>query len=783
MISKHIHIKGLVQGVGFRPHVFRLANHYGLKGYVNNSSDGVHIVVTASENTINNFLHELLAHPPANAIITHHFFHEIPFEPFQHFAIAESHASARPDLLLTPDLGLCDECRKELMDEKNRRYHYAFITCIHCGPRYSITNELPYDRCNTTMDSFEQCRPCNNEFHNPRTRRYYSQTNSCEECGITMQLLMPDGSVIANENEIIFQQVNNAFAEGKIVAVKGIGGYLLMCDATNEQAIATLRQRKHRPSKPLALLYPSLLMLEEDVLLCDEEKAMLQNIKAPIVLCTLQENLKHPLPLHLLAPGLNRIGAMLPYAPLLALLADAFGKPLVATSGNISGCPIIFNDVEAMQELGKVADLVLTHNREIVTPQDDSVVQFSTEHKQFIILRRSRGWAPGYYPFNLKADGENLLAMGAEMKSSFGIVQQGKCYISQYLGDHAVYEASQSFNHTLHHLTGLLHFEPDVILADRHPGYESTKHAEELAAVKALPLVKVQHHEAHFAAVLAENDLLPGDENILGVVWDGTGYGNDGQIWGGEFFSYCNSQFKRIAHLNYFPVLMGDKMSREPRLSALSLCRSIPLASDVLQQKFSEAEWKYFNEQLQFEKQNIQTSSMGRMLDGIASLLGIIDKASYEGEAAMLLQATAENCDLQSARSYEFEVVGDIVEWQPVIASIVADRLNNISVTAIAAGVHMALAKLVDTMASITNYIQVAFSGGVMQNALLVDLFYKQLQPLRKLYFHKQLSPNDECISFGQIAWYIDQDSAASVEDYNMKSDVQEKSTEPIIIH
>lgn len=753
MQTWHIHISGLVQGVGFRPHVFRLALQQQIKGTVCNTTNGVHIYASAEEEALKTFYHTLIAEPPQHAVITHHHAEVIAPQQFREFHIVESEESVAPELLLTPDFALCNECRAELTDPNNRRYHYPFITCTHCGPRYSVITALPYDRCNTTMEPYEQCWQCKKEYHDPLNRRYYSQTNSCDDCGIPLHLYNQEGENICSDTECILVMVKDALVNGHIVAVKGIGGYLLLCDATNYFAVHTLRERKHRPSKPFAVLYPSLSMLEQDVLLTQKEKEELLGPVAPIVLCRLQEAPASGVCTEQVAPGLHRLGVMLPYAPLLELLAEAFGKPLVATSGNISGSPIIYQDDQALEFLGEVADFVLTHERLITTPQDDSVVQFTPQQQQRIVLRRSRGLAPGYYPVPFETGNTTLLAMGAELKGSFALQQRNHCYISQYLGDQGTYESQVSYKTTLSHLRQLLHADPDLVLVDKHPAYAVSELGRNLAAEEGLPLVEVQHHEAHVAAVLAENHLLETEQPVLGVAFDGTGYGTDGNSWGGEFFTWSHQRLQRYARLHYFPVLLGDKMAREPRFSAFSLLYYMDAAHPLLKEKFTQTEWNLYQNQIRMNQNRIQTSSVGRLLDGVASLLGLAEANSYEGEAAMKLEALALTCKQPPAKPYDFRLFKNVAYWQPVLEQVVADVLAGADSAGIAWNVHAALVRLVAKVAQYAGITQLAFSGGVFQNALLVDLLMEQLHQRHQLYFHQQLSPNDECISFGQLAW------------------------------
>jgi hydrogenase maturation protein HypF len=764
MITYHIHIKGLVQGVGFRPHVYRIAKRMGVKGWVSNTANGVHILATSDETKLKEFYHEVIHHAPENARIIYHHAALVAPQQFDDFYIQNSDGHQHPDLLITPDFGLCDDCRKELFDVNNRRFHYPFITCTQCGPRYSIIADLPYDREATTMQPYDQCWQCKEEYHDPANRRYFSQTNSCSDCGIPLYLHNSDGECICEEYECILLMVQDALSKGHIIAIKGIGGYLLVCDATNHLAIAALRERKHRPSKPLAVLYPDIETVEKDVALQNVEREALLNVTAPIVLCTLKEQPETGICSNIIAPKLNKIGVLLPYTPLLALIANDFQKPLVATSGNVSGSPILYNDVDALNNLSGIADFFLTYDREIVIPQDDSVIQFSKDHQQKIILRRSRGLAPNYFSPSFTTDA-TALAMGAELKSSFAVADENHCYISQYLGDQSNYEAQQSFAQTLNHLTNLLKFEPEIILVDKHPAYFVSQAGRELGQKHFLPVYEVQHHKAHFASVLAENKLFESDEPVLGIIWDGTGYGDDQNIWGGEFFVYEESEIKRVNHLDNFQVIAGDKMAKEPRLSALSLLKDYPELQKILKEKFTEQEWRYYQELL-LQEMPVQTSSMGRLLDGIASLLDICNQSSYEGEAAMRLEALAMVCTVRPKDGYQINVLGVKVLWQSMLQAIVDDISNDIEKNVIAYKVHLSLARLVKQVAAEHGLRRIAFSGGVMQNALLADLLIDELSSDHKLFFHQQLSPNDECISFGQLAYfYINEKLSVAAEN------------------
>ena len=754
MLTWHIHIAGQVQGVGFRPFVYTLAKQFGLKGWVNNTLDGVHIEFNATEEVASAFADQVLKQAPRLSRITSIHQDQIKTTLFDSFQIIHSKEEGDPNLLLTPDFALCDDCRKELRDPEDRRRQYPFITCTNCGPRYAIVQQLPYDREHTVMDAFQMCHSCRQEYTDPKDRRYFSQTNSCPNCGIDLAFYDAQGSLLSNQAHDIIDQVVAYWQTGKIVAVKGIGGYLLTCDAAQPQVIQELRRRKHRPSKPFALMYPKLDALA-GWSLSKEEATELSSPVAPIVLLHHSDNLPER---ERIATGLQRIGVMLPYAPLFELLLEAFAKPIIATSGNASHSPIIYKDEQALQRLSSIADGIVTHNRQIVVPQDDSVVQFSLFEKERIILRRSRGLAPTFIPSQLALSSQSILAVGAMLKSTFAFLHRHNTYISQYLGDLEHFDAQNNFQHTVRHFLSLLGAQPEVILCDQHPAYPSSQWAAQLSHTWRIPMYAVQHHLAHFAAIIGEHNLVSSKEPILGVIWDGTGLGADGQIWGGEFFTYEEHSFFRCHHFDYFDFILGDKMPREPRVSALSVCWSVGGAAEFLREKFTHTEWSIYNQLL--EKENsLKTSSVGRLFDAVASLLGVMDRQTYEGEAAMRLEALATSYITrfgwpfsQGYFSHASQI--DHLSSRFLMAQILMDlRMGKVKAL-IAAKFHFSLVEIIRMVANDLEIKKLAFSGGVFQNSLLVDLLVHHLSADFQLHFHQQLPPNDENVSFGQLVYY-----------------------------
>jgi hydrogenase maturation protein HypF len=762
----HLHIEGQVQGVGFRPFVYLLAQEYQLQGWVNNALDGVHIKFNATENKATEFSNDLLKKAPALSRITGHHLICIENIAFDDFQIIHSKKAGDAKLLLTPDIALCHECKTEMYSDTNRRKTYPFITCTNCGPRYSIITGLPYDREATTMAPFQMCPHCLAEYENPLDRRYYSQTNSCPDCRIALALYTNQAELILHDSAHIIEKVAMLWERGKIVAIKGIGGYILTCDAQNVDAIQKLRTRKHRPAKPFALMYPNINSLENDVELRTEERRELQSIAAPIVLLPCPSDSTRSGPtlsagnvldaMTSIAPNLNQVGVMLPYTPLYDLLLKKFGKAIVATSGNISNSPIIYDDQKALKELPPVADFILTNNRDIVIPQDDSVVKFTPFKNQKIILRRSRGIAPTYINAKLQWSELNILATGAALKSTFAFLHQGNTFISQYLGDLEHFDTQVNYENTVRHLFKLLHSKPDLILTDLHPEYASTLYGNTLAEKLNVPVETVQHHIAHFGAVLAENDLIHSEEPVLGVVWDGTGLGEDGQIWGGEFFIYEKYVFSRPVHFDYFDFILGDKMPKEPRISALAACWDVEGAEGYLKDKFSATEWQIYMKLLNKGSQ-LSTSSVGRIFDAVASILGIMDRQTYEGEAAMQLEALAtqyfQQHGLDSQESYlSKDLYLNKIPTKVLMHGIIQDLRKGKNKDFIAARFHYSLMQLINDIAHHLNIKKITFTGGVFQNGLLVDLIYHHLDSEFDLYFHKELSPNDENVSFGQLA-------------------------------
>lgn len=776
MKSYHIHIKGRVQGIGFRPFIYNLATKNGLFGTVSNTLDGVHVTVNCELCAVSNFVNQINELAPSQSLITSIHTEQLETEKFDEFRIVDSIEDGIPDLLITPDFATCDSCKEELNGKEDRRYQYPYITCTKCGPRFSIENGLPYDRQRTSMYTFKMCDKCESEFNDPDNERFYSQTNSCPDCRISQWLVDNKGKRIDVDEDSIISFACEKILEGAIIAVKGIGGFLLICDAQNQGKVMELREKKHRPVKPFALLYPDVDAVKRDFVVSEKELDELQGTAAPIVLLKPKRNKLTSSMLPLIAPGLNRLGVMVPYAPLLVLIAEKLQRPLLATSGNIKGSPIIYRNEEALESLPGFADYFLLNNREIKVPQDDSVVKFSNTHHQKMVIRRSRGYAPGYLDNAIDTSfDKSVLAMGALLKSTFSIWNHGRCHVSQFLGDTMEFDAQISYDRTLNHFYKLLQFKPEVVLVDKHPAYFSTHKGKELAAAFDAKIVEVQHHKAHFWAVLGENDLLKIDERVLGVIFDGTGMGNDGAVWGGEFFSFDAHTINRLYHLGYFPHILGDKMAQEPKLSALSILRATGMNFNLEKDKFTEEELEFYDKVL--DSSSLNTSSMGRLFDAVSSLLGFCHVNTYGGEAAMYLECAAQQFIEKSGKyrgAYQFELSENgFIDIKQLVSGVIYDIVHELDKGEIAAKFHNTLVLMIKDIALRSEIKSIAFSGGVFQNGLLVDLIIDQLSEDFDLYFHKDLSPNDECISYGQlVAYYVKQEIATSKEKVSQSNNL-----------
>ena len=746
MSTYKITISGQVQGVGFRPFVYGLAKSFSLTGTVSNNEEGVVIFVTGPKDSVQQFFEKLIQNPPPVSKIKYSAIIEVESIKFADFNIIPSIKSGQVNLPLTPDFAICDDCKKDIQDPENRRFNYPFTTCVNCGPRWAITQTFPFERNHTTITDFPMCEACEKEYANPEDRRFHSQTNTCHTCGIELILIDNAGNKIDSTPQSIFKKIVKLLAEGNIVAIKNTGGFLLCCNAENAAVVKKLRNKKNRPNKPFAVLFPSMEFLQNDLKINELQRKSLTSTERPINIIPLG-NYKGKIALNAVAPDLNQLGVMLPYSGILQLLANELNFPIIATSGNIHSSPIIGNNEEAFEKLQQVANYFVQHPLEISHPQDDSVVKFSAKFNQQVLFRRARGYAPNYFEAKLNSQ-EKIIAMGADLKSSIAFYPNEYLYVSQYLGNLQNFDVYNRFTSTVNSFINIFEQQPEVVLTDKHPGYQSTQFGKELAKKNKSKLVEIQHHKAHFSAILGEHQLF--SEKVLGVIFDGTGYGDDGNIWGGEFFDYENNEIKRINHIEYFDWLLGDKMAKEPRLSLLSLASDEMV--EVLQEKFTANELKTY--QTLKNTNTLKTSSVGRLFDAVASLLNITDYNTYEGEAAILLENSISSYDIKSCKSY-LSAPEKGISATEIIKNMVDDFQNGNPKDQLILNFLYTLAFSIIEIAKSNNYEHIAVSGGVFQNTTLVDLLIELAPKEIKLYFHKDLSPNDENVSFGQIMYYL----------------------------
>jgi hydrogenase maturation protein HypF len=743
-------IEGTVQGVGFRPFVYRLATSLNLPGWVKNSAQGVLLEIEGLPAELDLFQSRLESEKPPHCMFYSLETVLLDQVGYGSFEILKSEEGRRIATVL-PDLATCPACRDEILDPGNRRYRYPFTNCTHCGPRFSILESLPYDRPNTSMRRFQMCEACRKEYEDPLDRRFHAQPNACPVCGPQVALWSSQGIEQAKGPEAI-RQVAQAIRSGLIVGLKGVGGFHLLVDARNDSALARLRRLKNREEKPFALMFPALGDVMSECLVEAAEKRLLSSPAAPIVLLRRRPGGDSRIS-PLVAPGNPLLGVMLPYSPLHLLLLSDLGIPLVATSGNLRDEPICTDEEEAVELLGSFVDLFLVHNRPIVRPVDDSVVRLIMDRES--IIRRARGYAP--LPLTMQHPAPAVLALGGHLKNTVALAVGRQIVVSQHLGDLETPEALRGFEEAIGVLEAMYETRPILVACDAHPGYESTRYAGSLG----LEVVTVQHHYAHVLACLVDNDIAP---PVLGISWDGTGYGPDETVWGGEFLQVDEFSYRRAAHLRPFRLPGGEQAVREPRRSALGLLYELhgPKAFEAENlhpvRAFSDVEKRLLLSSLEKQVNAPLTSSMGRLFDAIASLVGLSQCNSYEGQAAMELEFAAEAA--ASDRSYSFQLVPPadaehgaiLVNWGPVVEAVLKDLRAGVQPGLIAAAFHNSLAEMASEVAKTVNADRVILSGGCFQNRYLTE---RTITSLRaggfRPYWHQRIPPNDGGISVGQV--------------------------------
>lgn len=759
-----IHVTGIVQGVGFRPFVHNLAMQYGLLGWVRNTSAGVDIEVDGPFSALEAFVPALRSQaPPLSRIdeLTVTFHAPGGFKAFQ---ILESAAIPEAFQPISPDVAVCDDCLREMRDPGDRRFRYPFINCTNCGPRFTIIRDIPYDRPLTTMAQFAMCEDCRREYLDPADRRFHAQPVACPNCGpkVWLELSGLVSGQAAAVGEFCIREARSLLSHGGILAVKGLGGFHLACDATRPEAVRELRRRKLRVDKPFAVMMRDLTTIEKHCRLDAAERDLLISSARPIVL--LRRRSQSPIASEV-APGQGWLGVMLPYTPLHHLLleeADGFPEALVMTSGNLSEEPIAIANDEARQRLASLADAFLMHDRDIHVRCDDSVLRVFRESAGHFAgsagvaaifpLRRSRGYAP--FPVKLPWQAPPLLASGAELKNTFCITNRAYGFMSQHIGDLENYETLKSFEESVGHFEHLFRVRPEAIAHDLHPDYLATRYAVRRAENDHLPLIGVQHHHAHVAACMAEHG-LDGSQRVLGLAMDGTGYGEDGSVWGGEFMVADYLKFERAMHLEYFPLAGGDAAIKQPARVALGLLWSLGMEwKDVLApvQALTPVELGNLRTQLERGINAPLTSSMGRLFDAAAALAGVRQAVNYEAQAAIEFEALADD---REEAGYPFEIDSGLIRLGRAVQAMVADLQALVDLGRISARFHNGLARMFLTavrgMQADTGINDVVLSGGVWQNITLLRRTLSLLsQAGFRVYIHREVPANDGGLALGQ---------------------------------
>lgn len=733
-----LEVTGRVQGVGFRPAIYQLAQRFVLSGWVGNARHGVVIEIEGPASNIFTFESEWLSLLPALARVDEVIRHELDCTGEPNFVIRESESGGKLTLV-PPDLALCAECRHELFSPSNRRYRYPFINCTSCGPRYSITEALPYDRANTVMRHFPVCPECQSEYTEPQQRRFHHQTITCSTCGPQLAFWNPDGSVLA-EREAALSLAVEQLRAGAILAVKGLGGFHLMLDANHHEAIARLRAFKQRPSKPFAVMFPDLAAVKVCCAVSAEEEAALLSNASPLLLLDWDGAGVDGL----IAPKQTRLGVLLPYTPLHALLLDDFGGPLLATSGNRGGEPICIDEHEALQVFAGLVDGLLVHNRPIIRGVDDSIAQWAGDDLR--VLRRARGWVPE--PLTLKQALPAYLATGGHLKTTVALSVGQQVVVSTHLGDLDTGAARDLHAQSTVDMARLLEVTPQLLIHDSHADYATSLWARS----QSLPVQPVQHHLAHLAGCALEHQLpLP----VMGCIWDGSGLGPDGSLWGGETLFLSADNWQRLAHFLPFSLPGGETAAREPRRCLLGVM--LVLFGDgawehpLMVAQFSSAELRLLRSVVAKQINCPVTSSVGRLFDAVSSLLGLCQRQGFEGEAAMLLQGLAES----TSRSIELEpiVYGEVLDWRPLLQSMLAALENGAPPAELARAFHQALARSIVQQAQQQRATQWLLSGGCFQNRLLLNWAKRGLESAGiDVFIPRDYPAGDGGLSLGQIA-------------------------------
>ncbi|HEV3273098.1 MAG TPA: carbamoyltransferase HypF [Candidatus Methylacidiphilales bacterium] len=739
-------VRGVVQDVGFRSFIYRLAQELNLAGWVLNSVQGMIIEVEGAGAALRQFLTRLERERPPRTIIQSLEFSFLDAAGYKDFIIRTNEETDAKPALILPDIAACPHCLLEIFQSGNRRYRYPFTNCTSCGPRFTIIEELPYDRPSTSMKEFAMCAQCEREYRDPADRRFQAQPNACPSCGPHLELWDTGGNVLARHDDAIHLAMEDVRA-GKIVALKGLGGFQLIADARDESAVKRLRERKRHSEKPFALMYPSLDLAREHCRISELEERLLLSPEAPIVLL---QRWSPPLAPSI-APGNPNLGVMLPSTPLHHLFLRGLGFPVVATSGNLGEEPICTDEYEALKRLDGIADSFLVHDRPIVRPMDDSVVRVVRGRE--MVLRRARGYAP--LPVHLKTPLPRVLAVGAHLKNTIALSVGREVFIGQHIGDLETGEAHAAFRAVAADLPRLYEAPPEAVACDLHPDDPSSRYAAHRARQMEVPLHPVQHHWAHVLSCMAENEV---EFPALGVAWDGAGYGPDGTIWGGEFLLAGERSFERAAHFHHFRLPGGEAAIKQPRRSALGVLHEAGGAKALDQtdlapvRDFPEDEFARIRKALVKGSQAPVTSSVGRLFDAVASIAGLRQQSTFEGQAAMELEFAIQPC---IGESYSFEIKStspSVVDWRPMIGEIVEDVRRGSGAGVISTKFHNALVEIIIAVARHVGQTRVVLTGDCFQNRYLTERSVQRLlEEGFRPYWHQRVPTNDGGIALGQI--------------------------------
>ncbi len=741
-----IKIKGIVQGVGFRPFVYQLANKHALGGFVSNSGDGVNIEVEGKDKNLESFFCDLESlNPPLSRIdsITKEY---ITTQNSQNFKIIESKNSVI-STMMSSDISICYECLAEMKDKKNPRYRYPFINCTNCGPRYSIINNLPYDREKTSMSVFSMCNRCKKEYEDPSNRRYHAQPISCYECGPKLRYIALSGKEQRDEKKA-FKKICNLIKAGQRVAIKGVGGFHIVCDATNEEAVNSLRESKHRPTKPFAVMFKDIKSIKKVCKLNKKDEMLVLSKERPIVIVSKKEN---NFLAKSIAPNIDKIGVFLPYTPLHELLLNELSFPIIATSANLSDEPIIVDEKEIFSKMPLVVQHILTHDRDIVNGCDDSVV-LNTKYEK-ITLRLARGYAPKSFHIKNKIS-KKILALGANQKVTLTLAFDNSIVVSPYIGDLNSIDSLDYFLRTLETLKRVYSFEPEVIICDKHPNYETSSFAKKYVKKHTnVELIELQHHYAHALSCMAEHSL---EEKVLAFCFDGTGYGDDGELWGGEVFIADTHNYTRVYHFKEIALLGADIAIKEPRRVALSLLFESFTLEEILQMKseliksFKVQEIKTLHKMFERGINSPKSSSLGRLFDGVYALSGYTKPLGYEGESGLILESISKKSS--STQRYKYSLKNGVIDYSKMIYQIMQENDSS----KIAKKFILTISKIIIDIAQKYPHLPIVLSGGVFQNSVLVSQVTKELKKInRKYYIQSDIPINDGGISLGQAYFAI----------------------------